>query len=523
MNSETGKLPEDPEELKQIIATLRKEKVEQQLEYRLLEEKFLTLQHKFFARSSEKLTADEQKQGRLFNESEEGTEEHPGEETAEQLSEVAAHRRKKRGRKPLPAALPRREVIHELDAGQRHCECCGETRPVIGDERSEELDIIPAHIEVIQHVRKKYGPCRCAEGSKQAPVLTASMPARMIPGSIVSAGLLAYVLISKFCDGLPFYRLEKIFKRIDVEISRATMCNWAIAAAGRCADLVDLMWKDALRGPLVRMDETTVQVLKEPNRPPTSKSYMWVTIGYPQIDKPVVLYHYHHSRSQEIPLNILAGYQGHVQTDGYSGYNAACSQARIIHVGCFAHARRRFFDAQKNSRKTGSAQKGLGYIQKLYAIEKELRATELDSDEFVRIRRERSEAVLSQFRPWLEQRSEQVVPESLLGKAVNYALREWKKLIRYLDAWYLTPDNNAAEQAIRPFVVGRKAWLFSDTPRGAHASATLYSLTESAKINGLEPYRYFRHLFTHLPNATNENKLKALLPYCLTPEEIHKE
>ena len=518
MDLDVNPLPEDTEELKQIITTL-------QLKYRLLEEKFLTLQHKFFARSSEKFSEAEQKQTRLFNETEDGSEEQHPEKDDEEVTEVPAHKRKKRGRKPLPADLPRREVIHDLTSEEAACDCCGENRPVIGEEKTEELDIIPAHIEVIRHVRKKYGPCGCEDssGSGQPVVLTAPMPARMIPGSIASAGLLAYVLTSKFCDGLPFYRQEKIFNRIDVEISRATMCNWAIAAAGKCADLLDVMWKDARSGPLIRMDETTVQVLKEPNRPPTSKSFMWITVGYPEIDKPVVLYHYHQSRSREIPLAILSDFKGYVQTDGYAGYNAACAQPGIIHVGCFAHARRRFFEASKHSRKTGSAHKGLSYIQKLYAIEHELRAKELNPDEFEHLRRERVEVVLSQFRPWLEKRQEQVIPESLLGKAVNFTLREWEKLIHYLDAWYITPDNNAAEQAIRPFVVGRKAWLFSDTPRGAHASAGIYSLIETAKSNGLEPYRYLRYLFTRLPTVDSSEELNALLPYRLSPDDLFQE
>jgi len=523
MSEGIGNLPEDREELKQMIATLQEEMEEQRLKYRLLEEKFLTLQHKFFARQSEKLSEAEQKQVRLFNEIEEGPGEQAKKEPEDELCEVASHKRKKRGRKSLPDDLPRREIVHELNEEESRCSCCGKTRPVIGGDTSEELDIIPARIEVIHHVRKKYGPCDCQESSEtqQPAILTAPMPARMIPGSIASAGLLAYVLTSKFCDGLPLYRQQKIFQRINVEISRSTMCNWAIATAGRCADLIDLMWKDALSGPLIRMDETTVQVLKEPNRPPTSKSFMWVAVGYPEIEKPVVLYHYHHSRSQQIPVDILSDYRGYVQTDGYRGYDAACAPAGIVHVGCFAHVRRKFFDAEKHSRNSGGARKGLSYIQKLYAIEKELRGKDLQSDDFVRIRRERVETVLSQFRSWLEERRETVIPESLLGKAVLYALREWTKLIRYLDAWYLTPDNNAAEQAIRPFVVGRKAWLFSDTPRGAHASATLYSLIESAKINGLEPYRYLRFLFTRLPATHSPEELKRLLPYQLSADELH--
>ena len=245
MNLDVAKLPEHREELTEIIATLQREMNEQQLKYRLLEEKFLTLQRKFFARSSEKLTEYEQKQTWLFNEIEDGCDEQSEEGSCDEFAEVPAHRRKKPGRKPLSANLPRRKVVHDLTSAEAECDCCGELRPVIGEDKSEELDIIPAHIEVIQHLRKKYGPCTCADSrdSGQVAVLTAPMPPRMIPGSIASAGLLAYLLTSKFCDGLPFYRLEKIFKRIEVDLSRATMCNWSIATSGRCADLLDMMWR----------------------------------------------------------------------------------------------------------------------------------------------------------------------------------------------------------------------------------------------------------------------------------------
>lgn len=186
-----------------------------------------------------------------------------------------------------------------------------------------------------------------------------------------------------------------------------------------------------------------------------------------------------------------------------------------------AHSRRKFFDARKNSRKTGGARKGLSYIQKPYAIEKQLRAKNLSNKEFEHDRRERAEVVLNQFLSWLEQQQDKVVPESLLDKAVHYTLSEWPKLIHYLNAWYLTPDNNVAEQRIRPFVVGKKAWLFSETPRGAHASAALCSLVESAAINGLETYRYLRHLFSKIPKAGSEADLEKILPYKLQPEELH--
>jgi transposase len=231
----------------------------------------------------------------------------------------------------------------------------------------------PAKIQVNTHIRLKYGPCKC-DGflHKETPeIKTAPMPPRMIPQSIVSPGLLAYVITSKFVDSLPFYRQSKMFERIDLEISRATLCNWAILAAEKCSGLLDLMTKDIRGGPVIRMDETTLQVLKEPGRPAESKSYMWVIAGY-QDERPIVLYNYHTGRSAKIPFAFLEDYKGYLQTDGYKGYNKAGSLPGIVHVGCVAHARRYFHEASRLSKKSKAAYRGLDFIRKLYEIENEL-------------------------------------------------------------------------------------------------------------------------------------------------------
>lgn len=250
----------------------------------------------------------------------------------------------------------------------------------------------------------------------------------------------------------------------------------------------------------MQMDETRVQVMKERGRADSAQSFMWVMRGGPP-GKPVIVYRYHPSRSAAIPLQYLSGFQGHLQTDGYEGYAEVGSLPGIVHVGCWAHARRKFDEAAKSSNKGGSAHEALGRIGKIYRIERELRAQQLSSEAFLQNRKEQVLPILQDFQQWLETKALQVPPSALLGKAVNYALMEWGKLLHYLDSPHLTPDTNMIENAIRHFVGGRKNWLFSGSPRGAHASATLYSLIETAKANGFEPYRYLRYVFTKLPFA----------------------
>jgi transposase len=258
-----------------------------------------------------------------------------------------------------------------------------------------------------------------------------------------------------------------------------------------------------------------VQVMEEPGRANTTLSYMWVARGgEPQA--PVILYHYAPSRSAEVAKEILGNYQGYLQTDGYEAYDRACETAEnIVHVGCWAHVRRKFFEAQKSSKKAGSAEMALSMIGKLYGAESE-RDMHKDLQEFAAARRRLVNPILVDFRTWLERRASQVPPETLLGKAVGYALSQWPKLIRYLDHPALTPDTNACENTIRPFVIGRKNWLFSGSPRGAAASATLYSLIETAKANGQEPYWYLRKLFEGLPAARSDAEVLSLVPLLIT-------
>ena len=254
----------------------------------------------------------------------------------------------------------------------------------------------------------------------------------------------------------------------------------------------------------------------EAGRANTSKSYMWVIRGGPP-EHPVLLYQYHRTRSARVPFVYLKDYEGYLQTDGYSGYDDVGSQPGIVHTGCWAHLRRKFSDAQKASKKAGSAEEAIGRIAKLYEIEKRLRALDLPDEDFVERRKKEVEPILEDFHSWVEKKALQVPPSTLLGKAVGYALSQWEKLKRYLDEAFLTPDTNLVENAIRPFVLGRKNWLFSGSPQGAFASAALYSLIETANANGLEPYWYLKDLLERLPHASTEDDYQKLLPqYLLT-------
>jgi len=483
----------------------------------ILHEQVRHLYNQLFGRKSEK-TYGGPPQLLLFDMPEPDPESEPEEQV-----EVPAYTRKKSGRKPLPEKLPRVEVIHDIDEQEKVC-ACGAQLTRIGEEVSEKLDIIPAIIRVIKHIRPQYS-CKSCEGIEDdgPTVKIAPVPPQIIPKGIASGGLLAHILTAKFEDALPFYRQEKQFTRLGVELGRATMCNWAMKAAEACKPLLQLLQQDVLSGPLINVDETIVQVLNEPGRSPTTKSYMWIFRGG-EPHKPSLMYQYHPTRSGGVASAFLRDYQGVVQTDGYVGYDFLDTMKGITHLGCWAHVRRKFMDAQKGRgmsvKKIGSVDVALGFIRKLYAIEKKAKAQNLDPSQLIQLRKKEAGPVLDTFRIWLEKKSLHVVPKSLLGKAVAYTLSQWDRLIRYMDHGAATPDNNLAENSIRPFVIGRKNWLFAGTPEGASASAAIYTLVETAKGCGLDVYQYLRYLFEHLPLVQSEDDHRKLLPHQLTTEQL---
>jgi transposase len=315
---------------------------------------------------------------------------------------------------------------------------------------------------------------------------------------------------------LPYYRQEKQFETIGAAISRQDMSNWQQKVFEKLKPLFDVLLKTVKSGSVMQMDETTVQVIGEKDRKDTQKSYMWLARGGPP-GKKVIWYEYHPTRAAYNAKNFLEGYSGFLQTDGYQGYGTAVQgNANIIHVGCFAHARRKFFEALKVNTNSISANEGIKYIRKLYDIEHDLRGSlekSNDVEKFLADRKEQAEPALAKFKAWLEKRKDGVPPSTLLGTAINYTLVQWDKMINYLECPYLTPDNNACENAIRPFVLGRKNWLFCQSTDGAESSCGIYTLIETAKQNGLVPFNYLKALFERAPLAVSENDWEKLLPW----------
>lgn len=521
-------LPDDIARLKAMLAEKDAEIATQRATIRDLagkllwaEEKYRAMERRYFGSKAERYTPEEDRQSRLFDEAEllaEGAAPPVLETVA-----IPAHERKKRGRKAKTAELPVREELHELSSVDRRCPCCGDERPVIGEERTSEYDLVPAHVVKVVHVRKKYGPCAC-EGfvASGAPtVLAAPGPAKVVPGSDFTNRTIAFFLTAKYADAIPFYRMERMLVRSGLVVSRAGLCNIAVSAGRAIGPLVDLMNADIAASTAALMDETTVQVLKDGRGPPGRKSYFWAVRGHSAKGKPILRFAYHPNRSGSFADTLLAGFRGYLQTDGYSGYDHLEGRPGLVLVGCFAHMRRKFVTAWETAGKTGMAGEGIEKIAAIYRVESEFRPLLeqglLSEPDFISKRKERLEPLFDDLRNWLMNAGLVVAPQSQLGKAVAYAQGMFDKAIRFVEHSWLTPDTNRVENAIRPFVVGRKNWLFSGSPLGAHASAGLYSLIETAKANGHEPYGYLCYLFDRLPLCVGEDELRALLPYNIDP------
>lgn len=473
-------------------------------------EQFILLRHRQFGSSSEQSSA----QRRLFDEAEvlaEGTTE--TEDIASLPPEAAIsaigkgkHKPGRGKRGPLPADLKRVDIVHETPESERTCPC-GTPMVEIGQDISEQLDIVPMQVRVLRHIRKRYG---CV-ARVHAPV-TATLPPQPLPKSNASADFLAMLLTVKFVDGLPLTRFSKVLDRCGVPVPIQTLARWVIGSGNTAQPLLNLMREVLFDGAVIHMDETVVQVLKEKDKQPTANSYMWVQTGGPP-DKPVVIYDYDPGRGGEVPVRLLQDYRGYLMTDGYDGYNKVAKLDGIERLACWAHVRRRYIDAVKVQPpgKRGRADEAVAMIGKLYRVERDYK--DASDDERLLARQQFSVPVLAELHAWMEKTLPAIPPKSALGGALSYMRDGWSLLIRYTERGDLPIDNNRCENAIRPFCVGRRAWLFSDTPAGAHASATIYSLVETAKANGLEPYAWLRCVLRDLPAAKTVEDIEALLPW----------
>ncbi|HSZ56307.1 MAG TPA: IS66 family transposase [Tepidisphaeraceae bacterium] len=414
--------------------------------------------------------------------------------------------RKPHGRRKLPDHLPRIRIEHDLEESERACTCCGEQRRRIAEQITEQLEHVPANFVVLQHARIKYACKHCNSGScakcdGQAHIAIADKPHQPIEGGLAGPGLLAYVATSKLADHLPLYRIQQIFARQKVEVSRSTLCGWMKATADLVRPLYDLICQRVRLSDVIHTDDTTVPVMDEGH---CRTGRLWTYVG--DLLHPYIAYDYTPTRARQGPLAWLGQWKGYLQADAYAGYDAVYAKG-VIEVACWAHCRRYFFDAQESD-SIRSAQM-LGMIQQLYAVEKATEA--MTAAQRAALRRSRAQPVLDQIKLWLDAQHPQVLPRSPIGQAITYAANQWPALCLYVTDGRLSIDNNAAERALRRVAVGRKNWLFSGTDDSAMGHAVLWSLIASAQRHELDVQLYLRSVLAWLP-ATPLSHLDRFLP-----------
>lgn len=504
----------------------QEQKIEElEAKVKFYEEQFRLSQAQKYGSATEKTDPDQMS---LFNEAEKFSVKKEEEPTTE---EVLVKRRtgKTKTRKKY-ADLPIEEIRYSLSDEERQCPNCDETLHEMRTEVRKELKIIPPQVKVIHHTKEVYACRGCdgigSESDKAGTIITAPMPKPVLPGSMVSPSLLAFIMENKYNQALPLYRQEASFANYGLDLSRQNMANWIVQGAEKwLTPLYNRMHMHLKEAPVIHADESPLKVLDEKDR---SKSYMWLYATAKTHTHPIYLYEYQPSRAKKHPKNFLEGFEGFLQTDGYAGYNAV---AHVTSVGCMAHAHRQYTDALKALPQDADvsrtkANEGLAYINQLYRLEKSFEKKALDPESRHEARQQESLPILLAYKEWLEVQEKKTLPKSKLGKAIGYSLKQWDKLFAYTKDGRIAIDNNLAERAIKPFVIGRKNYLFSKSPKGATASAVCYSIIETAKANKLNPFQYLNYLFEQLPNTDIEDPeaLEAYLPWAKSiPEEIkHK-
>jgi transposase len=425
---------------------------------------------------------------------------------------IAAHTRNKKGtgRKALPKSLPFIQNIHDLSDDEKQCPCgCALTH--IGDEVSEQLDVVPQMTFRVVNIRKKYVCKDCEE-----TVRLAKLPKQPLDKAIAAPGLLAAIIDAKFNRHMPLYRQETMFGEANISITRGTLSHWMIKSAKLLTPLVKLMEADIHNHDIAYADETPLQVLKEKDRLPTQKSYMWLFIGGPP-DKRAFVYQYHATRAHQIPFDFFADFKGYLHADCYKAYVTLGQLEHIKHVACWAHARRYFVDVAKTSKKEGLAHQIVKLIGKLYHLERELKDKEAETDIIFMHREQSAKPVLAQIKTLLDDAQFKVPPKSPLGTAVFYSLNHWDALNNYLQDGRLEIDNNKSERSIKPFVIGRKNWLFHGNDVGAHAGSILFSLIETCKQHKVEVFSWMKYVLGNIHRAETVEQLEKLLPYNINP------
>ncbi|WP_291169179.1 IS66 family transposase [Gimesia sp.] len=508
MNQKRSSLPNDVQSCHDMIHQLGETVGEQQREVEQLKHFIDRLLRQRFGARSEKIAPNQMS---LFDEPETAEEAADPEDDEPPPMVVSAHRRRGGGRNKLPDHLPRERVEHDLTESEKRCPCCDQTRKRIGEVSHEQLEFIPASLKVIEHVRFKYACRKCEEHVALAPV-----PARPIAKGFAGPGLLSTILVGKYSDHLPLYRHESILSRNGVQLSRSTMSRWVLETAELLQPLTDLMKNRVLQSHVVHTDDTTVPV--QDNRlSRTRTGRFWVYCG--DAAHPYSVYDFTPNRERAGPQAFLEHFCGYLQADAYAGYEELYRSGRIQQVLCWAHARRKFYDAR--TVQPEAAHRALSFIQQLYTIERE--AGELKSDlqqpadrehwwqRRWQLRQDKALPVLEQFRDWLTETSRALLPKSPVAAAIQYLLSRWSGFTRYCTEGILSIDNNLAERTLRPCAIGRKNYLFVGSERGGQAAAVHYSLMASCKANEVEPFAYLRDVLARITDHAVD-RLEELLP-----------
>lgn len=493
------------EKLLSIIEDKDRRITELEQQVRWLMEQMKLSKHKQFGVSSEQTDA---LQVDLFNEAEVNAVRIASEP---ELSEVKAHYRKRTRltTDKLPEDLPVEIIEHALSVHERICPDCGGELHTMGRETREEFKIVPAKAVIVQHIRHVYACRKCEETADHVPIVKANMPEPVIKGGFASPETIAHIATQKFMMASPLYRQEQEWLQNGIRLSRQTMSNWLIKASEEWLEpLYEEMKIQLLRHDVLHADETVLQVLKEPGKPAKSKSYMWLFRTSGEAKHQIVLYDYQPDRRHMRPDEFLKGFSGYLHADGYDGYHKLPDN--IIVVGCLAHLRRKFFDAlktlPKDKQADSNAAKGVAYCDKLFYFEKQMAL--LPHEERFKEREKLSKSLIDEFYEWIGHLH--ALPSTLLGKAEYYARSQRKYLERYLLDGRLEISNNRAERSIKPFVIGRKNWLFTNTPNGARASAVYYSLVVTAMENGLNPFEYLSWVLANAPNLGKPGYASAI-------------
>ena len=493
-------LPTDPQALRQLVAELLAALKEKDLRIGQLSAQLDVLKRRIFGRSSEKMDPGQlalDLGAWLASQADVASEPSPA---APPASEKETPARKGHGRQRLPAHLHRHRTEYHPAPEDRVCRGCSAELTKIGEETSEQLEYVPASVFVHEHARILYACPHCQEN-----VVIGTLPVQPIDKGLAGPGLLAHVLTSKYNDHLPLNRLEGIFQRQGVELSRSTLCDWVGASARLLEPLVKEMKAEILASRKIHTDDTTVPVLDK-SRESTKTGRLWVYVGDPAHEH--IVFDYTPDRSRDGPRDFLKGFKGYLQADAYAGYDVVYASQDVIEVACWAHARRKFFDATKTD--AVRSRIALAYVRELYEIER--RGRTLGEKERRDLRVAEAKPVLDTFKSWLDAEAKKILPKSPIGEAISYAQAQWVALTRYLDDGLLEIDNNRAERALRRVAIGRKNWMFAGSDEGGRRAAIVYSLIASCAALQIDPYVYLRDVLSRLPSTKGADALRLLTP-----------